>query len=215
MINNLNNLLWDSSECREYKLHFFFFFCCCFAFFIVYSSFFPSPIWHSSCLTDIGAHKLWLLAPFAMCAYLMYYISSDINNDEYCVYDLMYLCIYYMAIKFFHCHHCHCHCQTWCGHCTYLGLGAFSVLVQPNNRQMSVDFEKQCKFPLVTWVNNTLQYTHNSVQVRSPPVIICISQTCRQQQQPFGHAPVKVSSCYHQWWMQYNWWNIPAGDFLL
>ena len=25
----------------------------------------------------------------------MYYISSDINNDEYCVYDLMYLCIYY------------------------------------------------------------------------------------------------------------------------
>ena len=105
MISNLNNLLWDSSECREYKLHFFFF--------IVYSSFFPSPIWHSSCLTDIGAHKLWLLAPFAMCAYLMYYISSDINNDEYCVYALMYLCIYYMAIKFFHfhCHHCHCHCH--------------------------------------------------------------------------------------------------------
>ena len=42
----------------------------------------------------------------------MYYISSDINNDDYCVYDLMYLCIYYMAIKFFHCQkffHCHCH----------------------------------------------------------------------------------------------------------
>ena len=36
----------------------------------------------------------------------MYCISSDINNDEYCVYDLMYLCIYYMAIRFFHCH-CH------------------------------------------------------------------------------------------------------------
>ena len=35
----------------------------------------------------------------------MYYISSDINNDEYCVYDLMYLCIYFMAIKFFHCCH--------------------------------------------------------------------------------------------------------------
>ena len=101
----INNLLWDSSECGEYKLHFLFFF----AFFIVYSSFFPSPIWHSSCLTDIGAHKPRLLAPFAMCAYLMYYISSDINNDEYCVYDLMYLCIYYMAIKF-----CHCHCQVSC-----------------------------------------------------------------------------------------------------
>ena len=99
----INNLLWDSSECREYKLHFFFFFFY-FAFSIVYSSFFPSPIWHSSCLPDIGAHKPWLLAPFAMCAYLMYDISSDINNDEYCVYDLMYLCIYYMAIKFFHCH---------------------------------------------------------------------------------------------------------------
>ena len=106
-----NNLLWDISECREYKLHFFFFLFF-FSFFIVYSSFFPSPIWHSSCLTDIGAHKPWLLAPFAVCAYLMYYISSDINNDEYCVYDLMYLCIYYMAIKFFHCHcHCHCHCH--------------------------------------------------------------------------------------------------------
>ena len=74
---------------REYKLHLFVLFC--FAFFIVYSSFFPSPIWHSSYLIDIGAHKPWLLAPFAMCAYLMYYISSDINNDEYCVYDLIYV----------------------------------------------------------------------------------------------------------------------------
>ena len=100
----INNLLWDSSECREYKLHFFCFSLFCFSFFIVYSALFPSPIWHSSCLTNIGAHKPWLLAPFAVCAYLMYYISSDINNDEDCVYDLMYLCIYYMAIKFFHCH---------------------------------------------------------------------------------------------------------------
>ena len=127
MINNLNNLLWDSSECREYKLHFFLFFLFCFAFFIVYSSFFPSPIWHSSCLTDIGAHKLWLLAAFAMCAYLMYYISSDINNDEYCVYDLMYLCIYYMAIKFFHCHcHCHCHCMDT-GVCIQISTSVFHV----------------------------------------------------------------------------------------
>ena len=86
---------------REYKLHFFLF---CFAFFIVYSSFFPRPIWHSSCLTDIGAHKPWLLAPVAMCAYVMYYIPSYISNVEICVYDLMYLCIHYMAIKFFRCH---------------------------------------------------------------------------------------------------------------
>ena len=45
-----------------------------------------------------------------MCAYLMYYIPSDINNDEYCVYDLMHLSISYMALEFFH---CHCHCQTF------------------------------------------------------------------------------------------------------
>ena len=88
---------------REYKLHPFFVLFC-----VLYCLLFPSPIWHSSCLTDIGTHKPWLLALFAICAYLMYYISSDINNDEYCVYDLMYLCIYYMAIKFFR---CHCHCQ--------------------------------------------------------------------------------------------------------
>ena len=170
----------------------------CLVFFIVFCLFLPSSIWHSSCLTDTGAHtvypkkyahgfvvlcfvvvmqsfimnshevfihihqgcfadtgaifrlpqcqwskpdgygkisqcitttkhskaktvciflgiycKLWLLAPVAMCAYLLYYIPSDINNDEYCAYDLMYLCIYYMAIKLIHCHcHCHCHCQT-------------------------------------------------------------------------------------------------------
>ena len=47
---------------REYKLHLFCFVLFCFAFFIVKSSFFPSPIWHSSCLTDIGAHKPRLLA---------------------------------------------------------------------------------------------------------------------------------------------------------
>ena len=43
---------------------------------------------------------------FAMCAYLMYYIPG--NNDEYCVYNLMHICIYYMVIKHIH-YHCHCH----------------------------------------------------------------------------------------------------------
>ena len=140
MINSLNNLLWDSSECREYKLHFFSFFLFCFAFFFVYSSFFPSPIWHSSCLTDIGAHKLWLLAQFAMCAYLMYYISSDINNDEYCVYDLMYLCIYYMAIKFFHCH-CHCHYSIDWDHVTHKPMLTGTLL----KMDTSLKYEIQCK----------------------------------------------------------------------
>ena len=69
----INDLLWDSSECKRVQTALF-----CFAFFIVYSVFFPSPIWHSS-------------LPFAMCAYLMHYIPSDINNYEYCVYDLMYI----------------------------------------------------------------------------------------------------------------------------
>ena len=50
------------------------------------------------------AYKPWLLAPFDICAYLIYNIPSDINNDVYCVYDLMHLCIYYMTIKFFRCH---------------------------------------------------------------------------------------------------------------
>ena len=59
-------------------------------------------------------------SPFAMYAYLMYYIPSDIDNDEYCVYDLMYLCIYYMATKLFHCH-CHCHCH----HCQHFANKQF------------------------------------------------------------------------------------------
>ena len=41
---------------------------------------------------------------------LMYYIPSDINNDEYCVYDLMYLCTYFMPLKLIHCH-CHRQCR--------------------------------------------------------------------------------------------------------
>ena len=34
------------------------------------------------CITDIGAHKPRLLAPFAMYDSLMYYISNSTNNDE-------------------------------------------------------------------------------------------------------------------------------------
>ena len=82
-----------SSECKRVQTAPF----VLFSLLITLHSFFSRSIWHSPCLTYIGAHKLWLLAPFALCAYLMYYAPSDINSDEYCAYGLVYLRIYYMA----------------------------------------------------------------------------------------------------------------------
>ena len=64
-----------------------------------------------------------------MCAYLMYYIPSDINNDEYCVYDLMYLCIYYMAMKLIHCH-CQNHSCWWPGPLYQRSLAAMALTMQ-------------------------------------------------------------------------------------
>ena len=39
--------------------------------------------WHCITLYNIGAHKPWLRAPFAMYYILMYYISNATSNDEW------------------------------------------------------------------------------------------------------------------------------------
>ena len=44
-------------------------------------------------------------------------------------------------------------------------------------RRVSVAFEKQQEFLPTKWANNTLQLTHNSVQVRSPPLYNWIRKT--------------------------------------
>ena len=61
---------------NEYKLH------CTFS---------PSTLWFVTCITDIGAHKPWLLAPFAMQDFPMYYIPNVTKNIPYMYFVMLYL----------------------------------------------------------------------------------------------------------------------------
>ena len=44
-----------------------------------------------TCITDIGAHKPWLLAPFAMHDFPMYYIPNVANIFLICMFVMLYL----------------------------------------------------------------------------------------------------------------------------
>ena len=74
---------------NEYKLH---------------CTFFPSTLSiFFTCITDIGAHKPWLVAPFTMHDFPMYYIPNVTKNSSYvCLLCCIYM--YCMAIKLIHCH---------------------------------------------------------------------------------------------------------------
>ena len=64
---------------NEYKLH---------------CSFSPSTLWFFTCTTDIGAHKPWLLAPFAMHGFPMYYIPNVTIKYHFLIYVCLLCCMY-------------------------------------------------------------------------------------------------------------------------
>ena len=67
----------------------------------------PCTLWFFTCITDIWAHKPWLLASFAMHNFPMYHIANVAKNVLYvCLLCCIYM--YCVAIKLIH---CHCHWQ--------------------------------------------------------------------------------------------------------
>ena len=49
----------------------------------LHCTFSPSTLWFFTCITDIGAHKPWLLAPFAIHDFPIYYIPNVTKSIPY------------------------------------------------------------------------------------------------------------------------------------
>ena len=51
----------------------------------------PSTLWFFTCITDIGAHKPWLLGPFVIHDFPMYYIPNVTKIFLICMFVMLYL----------------------------------------------------------------------------------------------------------------------------
>ena len=57
----------------------------------LHCTFSPSTLWFFTCITDIGAHKPWHVAPFAMHDFSMYYIPNMTKIFLICMFVMLHL----------------------------------------------------------------------------------------------------------------------------